>query len=119
MRSTSSYRRRGRLYCCAPGIGTKLYTCGRVSNPALRARVDEDPPDLVEHRWWEEGLEHLEEGGHMVVCAVVDSPPIAREMLAAEACSRRVVGSLGTCSGMVGRESREGSSSLLGNSKDL
>ena len=55
----------------------------------------------------------------MVVYAVVDSPPIAREMIAAEACSRRVVGSLGTCSGMVSRESREGSSSLLGNSKDL
>ena len=73
---------------------------------------------MVVLRWWEEGLQHLEDG-HTVACTVVDSPPIAREMVAAEACSRRVVGSLDTCPGLVGRESREGRLGLLGNSKDL
>ena len=89
------------------------------ANLSHRARVDEDSPDLVVHRWWEEGLEHPEEDGHKVACAVVDSLPIVREVVAAEACSHGVVGSLDACPGRVGRESREGRSGLLGKLKDL
>ena len=119
MRSISSYRRRGRLCCCAPGIGTKLYTYRRVSTASLRARVDKDSPDLVVHRWWEEGLEHPEEDDHMMACAVVDNLPIVREVVAAEAYSRGVVGSLDACPDLAGMESREDRSGLLGKLKDL
>ena len=52
--SISSYRRLGRLCCCAPGIGTKEYTVERGCPPYanVTTTLEIDSKVLCTHCWW-------------------------------------------------------------------